>query len=219
MVHMRLRPLRCRLLPLFLLLALAATAFAESEPPAAQDAAAYPAVDVHSKEKVAIAAVPFDTKEKCKFLPVNFLDYGFMPIRIIVTNNGDRPISLRDARIDFMSSAGDKIPAAEPDDVERRISGKNKRGMDIPVGPIKIHTKAKDSDAKIEQAFDHYEYSSLVVDPHSTRAGFLFYDMMGLGNDPLHGSKLVLRELKDADGNQLFYFEIPFDKYLTAARH
>jgi hypothetical protein len=25
-----------------------------------------------------------------------------------------------------------------------------------------------------------------------------------------------LRELRDADGNELFYFEIPFDKYLES---
>ena len=170
------------------------------------------------KEQVAIAAEPFDTAEKCKIFQVDYLKYRFLPIRIIVTNTGDHPISLRDARIFFISAEGDKIPAAEPEDVERRVRPKDSRGHDIPVGPIKLHTKGNASDDKIEADFDRFEYAALAVEPHTTRAGFLFYDMQGLGDTPLHGGKLVLRELRDSNGNELFYFEIPFDKYLEAKR-
>lgn len=187
-----------------------------SDLPPAREATAYPAVDNHTKEQVAIAAVPFDNPHECKVFQVDFLKYRFMPIRIIVTNNGDRPISLRDARIFFISANGDRIPAAEPEDVERRVSAKDRRGADIPVGPIKIHTKGKDSDNKIEADFDRWEYSVLVVEPHTTHDGFLFYDVDGLGDTPLRNAKLVLRELRNADGQQLFYFEIPFNKYLDA---
>ena len=56
---------------------------------------------------------------------------------------------------------------------------------------------------------------ALVVEPHSTRAGFLFYDVSGLTH-PLVGAKLLVRTLRDADGNELFYFEIPFSKYLQS---
>lgn len=189
-----------------------------SDTPQSQDAMDYPAVDIHAKENVAIAAEPYDTPKKCKQFQVDYLKYRFMPIHIVVTNNGNRPISLRDARIYFVSSAGDRIQAAEPEDVERRVRPKDRRGVDIPVGPIKVHTKGKDSDPKIEQDFDRFEYAALAVEPHTTRAGFLFYDMDGLGNDPLHDAKLVLRELRNADGNELFYFEIPFDKYLDAQK-
>jgi hypothetical protein len=209
-------PVLCaRFLALFCL-AFAAAPLLASDLPPVKDATTYPDVDLHAKEHVAIAAEPFDTPEKCKFFKVDFLKYRFIPIRIIVTNLGDQPISLRDARIDFIDAAGDKIPAAEPEDVDRRISPRDSRGTSIPVGPIKLHTKGKDSDNKIEAVFDEYEYSSLVVDPHSTRAGFLFYDIDGLGETPLRGAKLVFRELRDSTGNQLFYFEVPFDKYLAA---
>ena len=54
-----------------------------------------------------------------------------------------------------------------------------------------------------------------MVEPHTTRAGFLFYDVSGLDH-PLEGAKLHLHKLRDADGNELFYFEIPFDKYLKS---
>lgn len=223
MGSMRSRPLvsmRAPFLALFcpalLCLTLGASPLLAADLPAVQDATTYPDVDLHAKEHVAIAAVPFDTPEKCKIFKVDFLKYRFMPIRIIVTNLGDQPISLRDARIFFIDAAGNRIPAAEPEDVDRRISPRDSRGTNVPLGPIKLHTKGKDSDNKIETAFNEYEYASLVVDPHSTRAGFLFYDVDGLGETPLRGAKLVFRELRDSSGNQLFYFEIPFDKYLAA---
>jgi len=184
--------------------------------PPAKAATDYPAVDNHAKEQVAIAAVPFDTDRDCKVFQVDFLKYHFMPIRIIVTNNGDRPISLRDARIFFISANGDRIPAAEPEDVERRVSARDRQGADIPLGPIKVHTKGKDSDSKIEAEFDRWEYSALVVEPHTTHDGFLFYDVDGLGDTPLRNAKLVLRELRNADGQQLFFFEIPFNNFLNA---
>ncbi len=218
MVTMRSRSLHALLrgLPLFLVFVIGPTTLPASDLPPAKDASAYPAVDMHAKEKVAIAVEPFETPEKCKVFQVDYLKYQFMPIRIIVTNNGDQPVSLRDARIFFISAAGDKIPAAEPEDIERRVRPKDSRGKDIPIGPIKVHTKAKVSDDKIEADYDHFEYASLAVEPHTTRAGFLFYDMEGLGDAPLRGAKLVLRELRNANGDELFFFEIPFDKYLEA---
>ncbi|HEY1809007.1 MAG TPA: hypothetical protein VGG42_10630 [Acidobacteriaceae bacterium] len=201
---------------LSVLLAASALPLLAADLPPAKAATDYPAVDNHVKEQVAIAAIPFDKAQDCKIFTVDFLKYRFLPIRIIVTNNGDRPISLRDARIFFISANGDRIPAAEPEDVERRVSAKDSRGRDIPVGPIKIHTKGKDSDSKIEADFDQWEYSALVVEPHTTHDGFLFYDVDGLGDTPLRNAKLVLRELRNADGQQLFLFEIPFNKYLNA---
>lgn len=220
MVTMRSRSLHpvTRGLPFFFffLVVIAPASLAASDPPPAKDATAYPAVDFHAKEQVAIAAEPFDTAEKCKIFQVDYLKYRFIPIRIIVTNSGDHSVSLRDARIFFVGAAGDKVLAAEPEDVERRVKPKDSRGHDIPVGPIKVHTKGSASDNKIEADFDHFEYAALAVEPHTTRAGFLFYDMQGLGDTPLRGGKLVLRELRNSDGDELFFFEIPFDKYLEA---
>jgi hypothetical protein len=198
------------------LIVLSTAAWGKTDPPPAKDATAYPAVDVHAKEHVAIAAEPFDTRDKCKIFDVDYLKFDFLPIRIVVTNMGDRPISLNDARIYFVDASGNRIDAAEPEDVERRTTARERQGTNIPVGPIKLHTKGADSDKKIESDFDTFEYAALVVEPHTTRAGFLFYDMSGLGNTPLRDAKLILRELKDADGNQLFYFEVPFNKYLDA---
>jgi hypothetical protein len=189
----------------------------DHKPPPVQPATSFAAVEVHDKEKVAIAAEPYDTKEKESLFRVDYLGHGVMPVRLIVTNNGDRPISLRDARILFQTPAGDRIQAAEPEDVERLMTRKEREGAKIPLpGPIpNLHMKPKASNKEIEQDFDEFEYGALVVEPHTTRAGFLFYDVSDL-DDPLKGSKLHLHALRDADGHELFFFEIPFDIYLKS---
>ena len=189
----------------------------DHSPPAVQPATTYAAVEVHEDEKLAIAAEPYDTKEKESIFKVDYLSHGVMPIRLIVTNNGDRPISLRDARILFLTAAGEKIQAAEPEDVERLMTQKERQGSKIPMpGPIpSIKLKPKASNQDIEQDFNTFEYQALVVEAHTTRAGFLFYDVSQLDH-PLRGAKLHLHKLRDADGQELFYFEIPFDKYIKS---
>jgi hypothetical protein len=202
--------------PLLLWVALPAMA-ADHKPPAVQPATTFADVEVHDNEKLAIAAEPYDTREKESLFKVDYLGHGVMPIRLIVTNLGDRPISLSDARILFMTAAGDKIQAAEPEDVERLMTQKERQGGKIPLpGPLPpIKLKPKASNKEIEEDFNTFEYQALVVEPHTTRAGFLFYDVSDL-DDPLKGAKLHLHKLRDADGKELFYFEIPFDKYLKS---
>jgi len=186
-------------------------------PPPVQPASSFAAVEVHDKEKVAIAVEPYDTKEKESLFRVDYLAHGVMPVRLIVTNLGDRPISLRDARILFLTAAGDKIQAAEPEDVERLMTQKERQGGKIPMpGPIpNIKLKPKASNKEIEADFNTFEYGALVVEPHTTRAGFLWYDVSELDH-PLQGAKLHLHKLRDADGQELFYFEIPFENYLKS---
>jgi hypothetical protein len=206
-----------RITPLLLLwLTLPAIAKNRTQPPV-QPATTFAAVEVHDREKVAIAVEPYDTREKESIFRVDYLGHGVMPIRLIVTNNSDRPISMVEARIVFLTAAGDKIQTAEPEDVERLMTRQEREGIKIPLpGPIPdIDLKPKASNKDIEADYDAFEYHDLTVEPHSTRAGFLFYDVSGLDH-PLEGASLHLRKLRDADGNELYFFEIPFEKYLKS---
>jgi hypothetical protein len=202
------------LLAVFLVLPVLAS---DHTPPPVQPATLFAAVEVHEKENVAIAAEPYDTKLKESIFRVDYLSHGVMPVRIIVTNNGNRPISLRDARILFQTASGERIQAAEPEDIERLMTRKEREGGKLPLPgplpPIKLKPKASNKD--IDADFNTFEYGALVVEPHTTRAGFLFYDVSQLDH-PLKGAKLHLHKVRDADGNELFYFEIPFDKYLQS---
>jgi hypothetical protein len=192
-------------------------AASDHEVPPGQPATSFAAVEVHADEKVAIAAEPYDTREKEAIFRIDYLAHGVMPVRLIVTNNGDKPISLRDARILFQTAAGDRIQAALPEDVERLMTRKERQGGSIPLpGPLpKIKLKPKASNKDIEADFDQFEYGALAVEPHTTRAGFLFYDVSEL-NHPLIGAKMHLHAIRNAQGDELFFFEIPFDKYLKS---
>jgi hypothetical protein len=204
-------PLACALLLLSV-----GVAIAEHPPAPAGPASSYPAFETHPDEHVTIAVDPYDTKEKLSCFRIDYMKYGFLPIRIIVTNDGDKPINLEQARIHFITASGDKIAAAEAEDVERRTTTdlKNPSGPKMPIPGL---NKPKTKDSKIDADFQEFEYQAIIVEPHTTRAGFLFYDVDGLSN-PLKGAKLYLRRLQAADGKDLMYFEVPFDKYLAAGR-
>jgi hypothetical protein len=206
------------LIPMLFWLAIPALA-ADHTPPPVQPATSFSAVEVHDAEQVAIAAEPYDTKEKTEIFRIDYLSHKVMPVRLIVTNNSDRAISLREARILFVTADGERIQAAEPDDVQRLMTRKQREGGKIPMpGSIpSIKLKAKGSIKNIEQDFNTFEYSSISVPAHTTRAGFLFYDLSGIDH-PLQGGKLLVRKVLDADGKELFYFEIPFEKYLAAKK-
>ncbi len=116
-----------------------------------------------------------------------------------------------------MTAAGDKIQAAEPEDVERLMTRKEREGGKIPMpGPIPtIKLKPKASNKEIEAGLRHLR----VPGPggraahHARRLPVLRRSEL---DHPLRGAKLHLHKLRDADGNELFYFEIPFDKYLKS---
>jgi len=206
-----------RALPL-LIIGLATTSWAnDHKVPPVQPATSFPAVETHDKEHVSIAVEPYDTREKESIFRVDYLGHGIMPVRLIITNDGNRPISLRDARILFYTPGGDRIQAAEPEDVERLMTRTEREGKKIPLpGPFpSIKMKPKASNKNIEEDFNQFEYGALVVEPHTTRAGFLFYDVSQLDH-PLEGAKLHLHKIRDAVGNELFFFEIPFDTYLKS---
>jgi hypothetical protein len=90
-------------------------------------------------------------------------------------------------------------------------------GTTIPIGPLKIHRQGKSSDKKIEADFSEHEYSALAVEPHTTRAGFLWYDVQGFGQNPLAGATLEFREVRDSSGKEMFAFDVPMDAYLNQA--
>ena len=71
---------------------------------------------------------------------------------------------------------------------------------------------------KIEQDFKDFEYTTAMIAPHSSAAGFLFYDIKDM-KDPLKGAHLTLRRLAwSPSGEELFEFDVAFDKYLAAQR-
>ncbi|HST12545.1 MAG TPA: hypothetical protein VLL05_19375, partial [Terriglobales bacterium] len=55
------------------------------------------------------------------------------------------------------------------------------------------------------------QFTAKAVEPHSTQAGFVFFDVSGISS-PLDGARFYLTGVRDAKGSELLYFEIPFQK-------
>ena len=198
---------------LLLTLATHAAFAADKAPAPAKPATTYADVDTHPAEHVSIAAEPF-TGSRAEFFKLNYPAYGVMPVRLIVTNDGDTPISLAQARIDFISAAGDKIPAAQTEDLQRMIKTPPNPQERVPLGPIHVGGKGKDRTKQILADNQAYGYASIAVPAHSTASGFLFYDVSGLDH-PLIGAKLEVRRVQASDGKEMFAFEVPFYKLGT----
>ena len=162
-----------------------------------------------------MAVEPYESEEKASLFRVDYLKQGFLPVWLVITNNSDQPISLREARILFETATGERLQAAEPEDVERRMAPKFRRDADLGAPLPPLHGGSSAIDQQIEADFQTFEFSALTVEAHTTRAGFLFYDISEWKN-PLEGAKLHLHKLRKVDGTELFYFEVPFDLYLRA---
>ena len=185
-------------------------------PPPPKSAADYPANDAHPDEHLTIAADPCDDPKLCSFFRLPYIQHGLLPIRVILTNDGDRALQLDEARIQFISADNDKLPAATEDDINRRLfTFHSTKPIHIPLIPITIQRTPIDK--KITQDDDDFGFHGTVVKPHSTLAGYLFYDIKDLADPALAHAELYIKMIHTLDGKQeLFAFTIPLDKWLAA---
>jgi hypothetical protein len=196
---------------------LAASALAaDHKAPPVKPANQYAAFDAHPNEHVTIAINPCNDPDQCSFFRLPYVQHGFIPVRVIITNDGDTALTLTDVRIQFISAANDKIPAADLEEINRRLFNLKKsmnKPLPLPI-PIRIHRTPVDK--KITQDDNDFGFQSTTVNPHSTLGGYLFYDVRGLDDPPLKGAQIYVKMIHSLDGkHELFPFIIPFDKWLS----
>jgi hypothetical protein len=201
-------PLLAPLLVLgFCVLALAAKEFVKPVAKAAQD---YPAHDAHSNESVAVAVDPYDTPEKAQIFSVKWEEEGFLPMFLVVTNNSDQPISLAAMQAQLITSRREKLGAASNDDLYRRLSHISASRSTYPLPFPRTKVKGAVGKKALDE-IDAAQFTAKAVEPHSTQSGFLFFDVSGISS-PLAGARFYLTGIRDGKGNDLLYFEIPFEK-------
>jgi hypothetical protein len=200
------------------LLLCAALAFAAKnfQMPRVYHAKTYPARDEHVQEKVTIAADPYDTEDKQQIFSVDFREHELLPVLLIVTNDGDTAVNLTSMKLEMMTAGRQKLVPASQQDIVRRIQKAVKRPDSPRVSPIPLPRRkpkpgvSQDTMDELDAAMFH----AMAVEPHTTRAGFVFLDYEGISN-PLAGARLTVNGLTTGDGKELFFFEIPMEKYLT----
>jgi hypothetical protein len=181
--------------------------------PSAQPAKTYPAHDEHSSEGVSVALDPYDMADKASIFSVHYNDVGLMPIFLVITNDGDQPVSLSGMKAELVTIDRSKIPPATEDDIYRRIG---KPPGNVSQNPLPWPKKAKGSVSKdAMDEIQNAQFAARAVEPHSTQSGFMFFDVSGIST-PLAGANFYLTGVHDAKGNELMYFEVPLEKYLSA---
>jgi hypothetical protein len=190
---------------------------AKHEAPPVKPANQYAAFDTHSNEHVTIAADPCNDPAQCSFFRLPYVQHGFIPVRVVITNDGDTALTITDVRIQFISAANDKVPAADLEEINRRLFNlKKSMGIHLPLPiPITVHHEAVDK--KITQDDNDFGFRSTTVNPHSTLGGYLFYDVRGIDDPPLKGAQIYVKMIHNLDNkHELFPFTIPLDKWLAA---
>lgn len=187
--------------------------------PPVKPAAEYVLNDPHPQEHVTVAAEPCTEPANCAFFRLEYLQHGFQPVRVIITNDRDEALILDDVRIQFFPAEGERLPAASDEDLNRRLFSKRyAEGTKIPVIGITIHHEPIDK--KIVADEDDFGFQSTTIPPHSTRAGYVFYDTRQLDEPILRHAELGVKMMHYVDGkavrHELFAFQLPFDKWLAA---
>jgi hypothetical protein len=175
-------------------------------------AKAYPAHDEHPTERVTVGLDPYDMADKASIFSVRYSDVGFMPIFVVITNDGDQPVSLTEVTAQLVTVERTKIPVATEDDIYRRITRTPGGPPPTPLPwPKKKGGVAKDAQDEVLNS----RFAARAVEPHSTQCGFMFFDVSDIST-PLAGAHFYLNRVLDAKGNELIYFDVPLEKYLSA---
>lgn len=181
--------------------------------PAAHPARSYPAHDEHTNESVTVGLDPYDMADKASIFSVHYGEIGFVPILVVITNDGDQPISLTGSKAELVTHDRSKIPPATDDDIYRRIA---RPVSGVSANPLPWPKKTKGAVSKEAQdEIQNSQFAARAVEPHSTQSGFMFFDVQGI-EAPLAGASFYLTGVHDAKGNELMYFEVPLEKYLSA---
>ena len=181
--------------------------------PAARAAKTYPAHDEHPSEAVTLALDPYDMADKASIFSVHYNEVELMPIFVVISNDGDLPVSLSGMKAELITVNRTKIPPATEDDIYRRIA---RPPGNINPHPLPWPKKAKGSVSKdAMDEIQNAQFAARAVEPHGTQSGFMFFDVSEIST-PLAGANFYLTGVRDAKGNELMYFEIPLEKYLSA---
>jgi hypothetical protein len=184
--------------------------------PQPQPAKTYAAHDEHPSEGLAVALDPYDTADKAKIFTVNYSEYGILPIFVVVTNDGDQPVALSGMKVQFVTGDRTKLSPSSEDDIYRRLnhpraSATNRYPLPFPSKKVKGAV-----DQKTMTEIQSAQFGARAVEPHSSQAGFLFFDVSDIVA-PLAGAHFYLTGVHDAKGAELMYFEVSLEKYSSSS--
>ena len=216
--------LRRRSLPVALVCSLLAAApllaFKDFVMPHAENAATYSSKDAHTDEKVTIAIDLYNTAPKDDIFSTHYVQEGILPVFLVITNDGNRPISVTKLQAQLVTSNRSKLEGLGVEDVMRRVGHVNVSSTSPGrVTPIPLPGTGGIKNKKAQQLLEELnraKFSAFAVEPHSTQSGFLFFDIQDISN-PVRGAHIYITGIRDAGGTEFMYFDIPVSPTSGAA--
>jgi len=187
--------------------------------PKAANAKSYPAHDASEKEKVAVAADPYDVAGKTQgVFRIKYREEDLLPVMLIITNDGGQPVALTAMQVELVTKKRVKLQPATEDDILRRIARQPMKGDQPSANPLPFPRKVKTSVKPEErEEIRDSRFAAKAVEAHATQAGFLFFDVEDI-DEPLTGAHLYVSGLRNSQGQELMFFDISLDQYLERTR-
>jgi hypothetical protein len=152
-------------------------------------------------DQVMVGAKPYDNEAliaEAFGKKVNFLKYGVLPVLVVIENQHDQALDLRDLEVNLVSADGRHVPALDPADIFY-VGSSAKRPSQVPL-PMPLPRKKNPLNAPeiVTRAL-----SAKMLPPGDSANGFFYIEARSESGD-----KLYLNGLRDArSGAEVMYFE------------
>jgi hypothetical protein len=159
-----------------------------------------------SAEKVTIGAKAYNTEEltaEAFGKKADLLKYGVLPVLVVVENNREKAIDLRDLEVSLVGADGRHVTSMNPEDIP--FLARHGRKAPPVQAPIPLPKKGNPLNAPeiVTRAF-----SARMLPPGDSASGFFYFEAR---SEP--GDKLYLNGMRDARSQQeILYFEFALER-------
>jgi hypothetical protein len=160
----------------------------------------------HQKsENVTVGAKPYNSDELVTSAfgkKIDFARYGVVPVLVVIENQRDKPLDLRDMQASLVAADGRHAKAVAPEDLPFLVTTGKHPSTTMPRSPVPLPKKKNPlNDTEIiVRAF-----SAKMLPPGDAVSGFFYFEAQAE-----QGDKLYLNGLRDGrSGQELLYFEFP----------
>jgi hypothetical protein len=167
-----------------------------------------------SQGNVTIAVDPYESDEKIKtaFDVKGMEKLGIIPVNIIITNEGEDPISVSGQDVNLLDVKNQSIESTPLEEVVRLILNKGKEpsasGRSRSPIPLPRRDSQRGDTFEIQTDFTNKALKEARVAPKSTASGFVFFRLPSK-QMKLSGYKIYIPEIKNLKIQQnLLFFEI-----------
>lgn len=180
----------------------------------AQPADAYDAKQKQGGVTVAVKSYHDDPQAAEALGKKNPFDYGFLPVLLVITNDGDHVVNIENMRVRYVPNRREGLESIPGRDLQTwNPKGNQPRPKPryIPNVPGLSRPKVKKGPLAQDEIVEH-ELNAPIVPPGASESGFFYFDA-GEKDDPLTGASIYISGLRNMNtGEELFYFEIPFSR-------